>query len=416
MSATNNFTDYQNQYYNGNGAFLSNTITRSSKKTPIGFWVASADYITKLGKKADLEMGLKSTYSTFINDVWFETQLQNNWVRDEALTSSYDLKENINAAYATASIELNKKTTAKLGLRYEHTASNLGSAKQKNIVDRNYGNWFPTLFLSHQLSENNTLNFSFTRRITRPTFNDMAPFVYFVDPNTLFSGNPALQPAISNAAEASLVVKSFIFTLRYAYDTDPITNFAPRIDVTSNKHLLAAENQHNRHLANINLTLPIKITSWWNMQNNLSCSWQQLNAFYLNDPLQIRRKSFNANTNHNFNLPKNYSVELTAFYVSGGIFGIYQSKSISRGDIGIQKKLENNKGTFRFAVANFWGAPTLRLAITEPQKNLVSTSSLTFNNVFFRISYNRNFGSDQIKQKRVRGTASDEERLRVNTN
>ncbi|HEY1020977.1 MAG TPA: TonB-dependent receptor, partial [Flavisolibacter sp.] len=179
-----NTLDYFNQFFRGDGSFIYSDNTRSFKETPIRFWVFSADYVKRLSKKADLEGGVKTTFSNFINDVLVERGLQNNWVPDPAFTSKHNLDEKILAAYTSVNLHLGEKTSAKAGLRYEYTTSNLGSETVKNIVDRKYGNLFPTIFMSHRLRENSTVNVSYSRRITRPTFNNMAPFVYFVDPNT----------------------------------------------------------------------------------------------------------------------------------------------------------------------------------------------------------------------------------------
>lgn len=411
-----NLTDYNNNYYNGFGGFMYQTVTQSSKTTPITFWVGSADYTGKLGTKIDVEAGLKTTYSTFENDVWFQEKLQSNWVRDGDLSAIYHLKENINAGYITISTQLAKKTSAKVGVRYEHTKSNLGSALQKNIVDRKYGNWFPSLFISQTLTENQSLNFSFVRRITRPTFNNMAPFVYFVDPNTFFSGNPALQPSISNAVKGDYLLKRFLFSIGYTYETDPITNFAPRIDAATNKHILAAENQDNKKVVNLTLSLPIKITRWWSMQNNLTGVWQELNAIYKGTPLQVVQKNLSGNTTQTFTLPKNFTVEATGFYTTGGLFGIYRVKSFGTMDLGIQKKLGEKKGTLRLAVNHVFGAPLFQTSINEPEQNLVVRGNLQFTNRMVNLAYSRNFGSDKIKQKRARATASEEEQRRVNAN
>jgi outer membrane receptor protein involved in Fe transport len=207
---------YLNSYFKGNGSFVYDQRTRSNKSTPIEFWTGTFDYSKKLGKNIDLEAGLKGTVSNFVNDVKIENVVQNNWVTDPALTANYELNENISAAYASFTVAFSEKTSSKLGLRYEYTNSNLGSATVKNIVDKHYGNLFPSFFISHTIDDNNSFNFSYSRRITRPTFNDMAPFVIFMDPSTFFSGNPALQPSISDAIKTDYLFKK-IYSVAYIY-------------------------------------------------------------------------------------------------------------------------------------------------------------------------------------------------------
>ncbi|MES1219560.1 MAG: outer membrane beta-barrel protein, partial [Bacteroidota bacterium] len=276
---------YLNTYFNGNRVFLYDQQTRSNKSTPIEFWTGTFDYSKKLSKKADLEAGVKGTISKFENDVKIERVVQNNWTIDPELTAKYQLNENITAAYASLSVAFSEKTSSKLGLRYEYTNSNLGSATQKDIVDRHYGKLFPSFFISQTIDDNNSMNFSYSRRITRPTFNDMAPFVIFMDPSTFFSGNPALQPSISDAVKLDYLFRKYILSVTYTYEADPIANFSPKVDPATNKTTLAAENQKNQKTLALTLSIPLKITSWWNMQNNFIGTSQELNAIYLGSPL-----------------------------------------------------------------------------------------------------------------------------------
>ena len=113
-----------------------------------------------------------------------------------------------------------------MGLRFEHTNSNLGTEKEKDIIDRHYGRLFPSFFLTHTIDENNTAGFSYSRRITRPTFWNLAPFVIFMDPNTYFSGNPGLQPSIGDNINLNYTWKKKILSVALSYEADPITNFS----------------------------------------------------------------------------------------------------------------------------------------------------------------------------------------------
>lgn len=411
-----NDVDYENRYFNGGGNFLFEELTRSAKETPIRFWVGSADYAKKLSEKIDMESGVKATLSRFTNDVSVERNQQNNWKIDGELTSINFLKESILAAYTSFGVQFSKKTSGKMGLRYEYTNSNLSSLTVKNIVDRHYGNLFPTVFLSHSFSDNQSMNLSYTRRITRPTFNDMAPFVYFVDPNTLFSGNPALQPAIASAGKADYLIKRFILSTTYTYEQSPITNFAPRVDPATNRQTLAAENQKNKKIIAVNISLPIRFTSRWSMQTNLSGLWQELNAIYKNEPLRIAQKNMNVNSTQTFTLPKNYTIELRGYAQSGGLFGIYRMNAFGTMDFGIQKKLADNKSTLRLNISDVFGAPRFKPIVDLPEQNLVVKGNLQFNNRFIRLTFTRSFGNNQVKSSRERTTASEEERQRVNAN
>jgi hypothetical protein len=408
--------NYLNKYFNGKNLFLYDQRMRSGKLTPIKFWTATADFSGKLNRKINIESGLKISFSRFNNNVDVEREVGNTWVTDETLTAGYALKENIGAAYTSFIISLREKTDMKVGLRYELTNSVLNSNTEKNIVNRQYGNFFPSLFVSQKIDSKNSINLSYSRRITRPTFDDMAPFVIFMDPNTFFSGNPSLQPSISDAMKADYIFKKNIFSVSYTYEANPITNFSPKIDSITNKETLAAENQHDNKTVSVSLSLPFKINSWWNMQNNFTGNWQRLKAFYSGSAYFIEQKNFNIRSIQSFSLPKNISLELSGAYHSAGIFGIFKINSFGTVDLGVQKKFVNKKTSLRFAVANVIGPPTYKPSVDVPEKNLVVRGSLQFSNTTFKITFTRGFGSDKIKANRNRSTGAEEEKGRVQGN
>lgn len=412
---SDNPTDYLNAYYDGTGISLFTQQTRSGKETPIKFWVSNADYSRKIGKKVSMDAGIKGSLSRFVNDVSVENLLQGVWVADKEFTTRYNLEESILAAYTSFGVSFNEKNSAKVGLRYEYTNSQLNTAIQKGIVDRQYGRFFPTVFFSHKLNDKNSVNLSYSRRITRPTFNDMAPFVIFVDPNTFFSGNPSLQPAISDGIKADYLYKRFILSVGYTYEADPITNFSPKVDPVTNKQTLAAENQKSRKIINAMISLPFTITKWWNMQTNLMGNVQELDALYKGDRVLIKQKNFAARSVQSFKLPKEFSVELSGFYRSAGLFGIYKSKSFGTMDFGAQKKFAKNRSTLRLAYDNMLNTLKFKASVNLPEQNLVVDGRLQFTYPTVRLTYTHNFGNEKLKGSRQRATSA-EERERVQTN
>jgi hypothetical protein len=404
---------YHNSYFDAQNVFLYEQQVRSNKNTPVHFWVGTIDYTQKLGKKAELEAGIKGTLSRFNNAVRVERLEQNTWMADPNLTATYDLKENIPAAYTTVNVHFTEKTHMKVGLRYEYTNSNLGSETQKDIIDRHYGKLFPSFFFSRTINENNSTNFSYSRRITRPTFWNLAPFVIFMDPNTYFSGNPGLQPAITDAVNASYSYKKKIVSLSYSYESSPITNFSPKVDPKTNQQTLAAENQKNRKTFSVNFSLPFEVAKWWNMQNNITAITQQLNGLYLGDPILIRQKTLTLNSTQTFKLPKEFTFSLSGFYRSPGLFGIYKVNAFGSLDAGVQKKLEKIKSTLRFNVSNILNTLKFKSSVDQPEKNLVVRGRLQFTNQYFRVTFTHNFGNDKLKGKRDRSTGIEEEKSRV---
>lgn len=417
--------DYLNYYNNQPANYLASYLNRdqaplfdkqifSGKKTPINVEVLKIDYTKQWNKNVKMQVGIKGTASQFDNEVTVLKGQNGVLNNDPNLSARYRLLESIGAAYTAFDIKVDDKTNLKLGLRYEYTNSNLGTTEKPNIVDRHYGRFFPSFFASRTFNDDHSASLAFTRRITRPTFNDLAPFIFFIDPYTFLSGNAALQPAISNSIKADYRYKSILFSMQYTHEDSAIVGFQPRLIPGTNKQLYVAQNMKNQKTAAFSLGFPWQVTKWWNMQNNFTFIWQASNTYYYQNPYHLQTKNLQINWINSFKLPRNFNAELSGFYQSKSLNGGYVALPLGMLNAGIQKKLKGNGGALRFGVDNIFNSLKLRFVSHLPEYNIDARINLVFTQRTFKISYTKDFGNNQLKRTRERELGSASERSRVN--
>ena len=407
-------TDYAIDYLDGNGNLEQQEQIRVGKDTPIRFRVGKMDYTNSIGKNMVLEAGLKGAFSTFDNNISLETFGPQGWETDLDFTAEYALKEDILAAYSALSLKLGEKTDLKFGLRYEHTKSNLGSVEEPNIVDRAYGNFFPSMFLSRAINDNNKLNFSYSRRINRPEFTQLAPWIIFMDPNTYTTGNIALQPSITDAVKADYRFKTVMFSLQYSYEDEAITRFQPTIDPNTNKQVNTTVNIDYSQVLSATLSFPVEVAGWWQMQNNFTGQWDKAKVKLEGKAFEQEQKSFSLNTVQTFKLPKDYNFEVSGFYRSRGINGAVKRKPVGAVNVGLQKKLSGNNGRLSLNVNDLFRSLKFVSYTDDPSLGFQYEGQFRFSERAVRLTYSRNFGNNKVKGSRKRDTGSAEEQLRVN--
>ena len=412
-----NPTIYTNSFFDGNNNFLREELTNSDKATPINIFVGKADYSNQISDKVKLETGLKAAFNDFDNDVVVGTFAGQDFIEDPDLTDISNLKERILAAYSSLNYTINEKTSLQLGLRYEHTDSELVSDKQGKVVDRTFGELFPTAYISHKVNDTLNFNFSYARRITRPTFNDMAPFVIFFDPHTFFAGNPAIQPAISNALKFDINHRSTILSAQYSVENGTISKFQSRFDEENERLIFGADNLDRTKIFSLTLGLPITFANWWKMQNNLTYLNTKIENTFDDELLNFKQNTFNFNSTQSFTMAKNLSSEINVNYNSPTItsfLGTGVLEEIFSINIGIQKKLDDKWGTLAFKVNDLLDSIKWRVVRDIPEQNLNTTNTFDMFNRTFLLSYSNTFGNSKLKSARERGTGAEEEKKRVN--
>jgi len=189
-------------------------------------WILQADYVNPISKDAKLETGLRTSFRDMINDYWVKEKDENgNFNYVPGLKNLFDYKENITAAYAIIGNKV-KKFSYQFGLRGEITdiQTELRLTGEKN--PRNYSNLFPSAHFTYSVDNDNSYQISYSRRVRRPTYNDLSPFVTFSDNRNFFSGNPNLNPQFTESFDLGKVryyeSGSISTSLYYRYTTGKI--------------------------------------------------------------------------------------------------------------------------------------------------------------------------------------------------
>jgi len=127
----------------------------------------------------------------------------------------------------------------------------------------------------------------------------------------------------------------------------------------------------------------------------------------------LSQVNYNINATQTFNLHKNWSADISAFYQSKYLDGISVIKGTGSLNAGIKKKLKDNKSSFVFNVTDIFQTMSYRFSTNLPEQNLVSFVDLRFSQRTYNLTYTHTFGNDKLKSKRERGTGAEDEKGRV---
>ncbi|MEB2785591.1 outer membrane beta-barrel family protein [Algoriphagus persicinus] len=406
-----NPTWYSTTYFNESNDLINSDEIRISKDTPIDLWVADLTYSMKIGKSVSVDSGIKGTFSNLTNHVVYEEKLGSEWLVNPNYSSNALLQEDILAAFTAAKITFDEKTTLNAGLRYENTKTNLTSVEGEEIVNRHYGDFFPTAFLSRKFNPDNLIQLSYGRRITRPTYNEMAPFVIFMDPFSFFAGNQNIRPTYTNNFKTDYSYKSWIFSVQYSIDKNVIMPFQPTLDEETNTLFLKTDNIDQRQTVSMMISFPWEISPWWEMQNNLTGNYQKVNSVLDGESYEVDQLGIQIISTNTFKLPKKYTIELVGFYSSPVVNGYFNWLSRGFVNLGVQKEFEK-AGVLRFSCNDIFETTQFRWKSFEGSE-IGFSGRLKFEKRVFTATYTYKFGNNKVKGTRNRSVGSQAEQNRV---
>lgn len=293
--------------------------------------VVQTDYVNPLSDKSKLELGARTSirnvesltdYYSVNADGSLSTKVNQN--------INYSSKDRVYAAYANFANRV-KDFGYQLGLRVESSVYEglLGNTKEEFNIDFPIS-FFPSVFLSQKLSEQDDLQFNYSRRINRPNFWQLFPFYDLTDSLNITKGNPNLNPEFTNSFELSYSRTfknrdNFLASIYFKNTNDLITRVQTLEDVAvldTQAWVLGFTNANRSYVSGLELISRNKLTKWWEVTSNVNLFTSKIDLIDQQDPDQFL--SYFARLNNNFKLPKNFSVQLSGDYdskrlvISGG--------------------------------------------------------------------------------------------------
>lgn len=403
-------TSLTNTFYKPNSvmASSSNAIQTQSPSSGI-IRVGKLDYTLPLNKTTKLDLGAKYSWVNTDNDVRYDSLKNGVYIPTITQSNHFVYTEAIGALYASFNKQW-KNTGLVLELRLENTHSDGNSITLKNEVNRSYLDFFPNVSFSQKIDTNNQFGFNYSRRIDRPSYQDLNPFRFYLDQYTYQEGNPFLQPQYTQSFEISDTYKKSTFvSFNFSWTKDVSTQVILQNDTTKVSKV-TTQNLANLYSFSLTFSKPIYPFSWWTINLNLNSNYNKFSSSATNifGSLQKSKVSGNFNINNSITLPDNWSAEISAFYNAPAVYGYLEAKSQYAINAGIQKSFWEKKATFKLGVNDIFKMNEFRGSQIQDNVDIQITNH--FDSRRLNLSFSYGFGSNPHKQNK--GTASEDERNR----
>lgn len=374
---------------------------------------AKADWEQNLAK-GRLSAGVKSSFVKSDND--FRQYIVTNQIpeQDNLASNRFFYREEIHATYVSFSRQF-KGLALQAGIRAENTVSNGISHAYNGQPDqtfrKNYLNIFPSATLSLNKNPMKQMSVSYSRRIDRPSYQQLNPFEYRMDEYTIVKGNMHLQPQYTNNFALTYVYK---FKLSASLNYSHVNHMMAQLTDTlaGNKLVITTGNLVSQDVVGVNISYPYrykKLTVFGNINSNYSRyrvneikeGKKQLDAFALSAVMQ-----------GSLAFADNWTAQMTAFYNAPTVFqGSFRARSLWAVDAGIQHQFSDKRMSIKASVSDVFNSLRFRgNTVFAGQQTGIRSN---WESRQFKLSLNYRFGRNEIKPARQRKTGVEEEGNRL---
>ncbi|HKC34714.1 MAG TPA: outer membrane beta-barrel family protein [Chitinophagaceae bacterium] len=404
-----NTQDLVNAYYDPFGIPTTKADTLlGNLPQDINIYSAKVDYTLPLKKGAKFEAGIKTSFVETDNNALYDSLNYGKRVRDNGRSNHFIYNENVNAAYVNYSKPFSKKWFGQFGLRLENTNAKGNQVTTGEKFNRHYTQLFPTAFIQFKPSDKNSFVLNYGRRISRPDYEDLNPFILFLDKYTFEQGNPNLQPQFAHNIEFTHSYKGVLnTTLNYTRTTD-IINEVLEQNTDRNETYVKKDNIAKQRQYGISVSANGQIAKWWsgNLWTNLYNN--QYEGIVNGDFVKVGATTFQGNISNQFKFSKTWNGELSGYFNSGGVEGVFRIKSFGMINMGISKQVFKGKGTFRLSGRDVFRTQKIKGEIKYSNIDASFQQRRDSRQVALGFTYRFAKGKMNNSQKRKTGGASEE--------
>lgn len=349
----------------GSASGIRDILQRSLNDETEKQLLAQLDYVQPFGKEGKFEAGLRSSSRDMTNNYSVTEQNEDGtWRALAGLTNNFLYEENIHALYGIVGNKT-RKFSYQMGLRAEWTGVTTTLKQTNQVNPRDYANLFPSAHITYELPRQHALQLSYSRRVRRPQYNDLSPFMTFSDSRNYFSGNPDLNPEFTNSFELGHIKYmekgSLSSSLYYRHTTDKIMQIR-RVDERGNSTTLpenlAIEDAFGAEFAGSFTPYP-----WWKLDGSFNFFRAITDGRNLEANFQSDTYSWFVRKTSRFTLWQTLDLQLRGNYEAPRRTPQGKQKAIATLDLGISRDILKDNGTLTLNVIDVFNSRRFRSVI-----------------------------------------------------
>jgi len=370
-------------------------------------YVVQTDYVHPLGKDHKFELGLKGSLRTIQNEYQIDQKdADGDWQILPGFNDELAYRENIYAAYAIYGNKY-KKLGYQVGLRTEYSDIETELKLTGETNPRNYLDLFPSAHLSYEFNEKNQLQVSYSRRLSRPRFWFLIPFVTLTDVRQQWKGNPNLNPEYTNSAELGYLKYfeggSLLTSVYYRYRTDIIERL--RLSDSLGNVEMIPVNLGTQNAYGIELSGNYNINKWWSASGSIDFYQAITEGSYESVAYRAETTTMQGRLATKIKFPEKIQLQVTGRFraprrtTQGKTLGMYGF------DIGLSKEIFKGNGTLTFSVRDVFNTRIRRSIIDTP--SFYSTGTFQWRARQFVLGLNYRINQDKRRGGRGGGYGGD---------
>ena len=364
-------------------------------------------------KKNKFSFGGKYSNSDIHNNNYFYNYYNNVLDKMQPTDDIFSYKEITNAIFSSFSKSI-KKWSFFVGARIENTS--LQGYQQLNTIQikNEYTNLFPSINISYNINDNNSISYEYSKRIERPNFYQLNPFKRFTNTNSIVNGNPFLLPYFYNTNNITFIHNSNLYLMLYNINASQVINEYTTYNDTSKIQYTTLYNfqrynstslsyYHDMYFLDEKLNITPKVVlTYFEQYSDFVALKNKTSIFTGNAQFYVGytfKKAHNLQvyTNINYNLPT--------------INGIFETSANYRIDIGLQKQLYKNKLSLSISFNDIFRTELIKRTVNY--NNIKDERTRYYNAQSVYISLSWNFNKGKRIEKKDKKISNEEELKRV---
>ncbi|HBG71296.1 MAG: hypothetical protein A2W93_01730 [Bacteroidetes bacterium GWF2_43_63] len=354
---------------------------------------AQLDYFRPLFSSGRIETGAKyfSRWNSFYSHFYDKDSLTEEWLINTSFSNDLTYSEYIFSTYLMYSDSLSKKMFYKAGARFEYSTSVLHMQSTGENVSSDYQIPFPFALIKYQINKIQSLSASITRRVTRPAYFQLNPYIVVIDQITYETGNRYLKPELIDKLEFNYSLIKEKFQLRNNLFFSNNKRFITQTAVLSGDKLMVTyANGESQMKTGLDVDATYKVLPFFSINTAFSAFYSRSDGNFGNTTLYSDGVAWNGNLKLSFKPDKKTDIQLLLSYNSPIELPQFRLDEIYYSDFSIKRSFLKNKLSASITLSDIFNTREWIVNTNNSVYSLYNKSKNDTRILWFGITYNFN--------------------------